>query len=104
MSNGEMMTSDDIIKLVAGLGIGSGASALITAVVAAKSGKGKSRADAADILIGAAERVGKMNESLDSEVHELKAAIDEIQVAFIQYLADEISREELLKMVKELRK
>lgn len=98
------MAVDEIIKLVAALGVGSGISAVITAVVAARSGKGKSRAEAADLLIGAAERVGKMNEHLDDQVRELKATIDEIQLSMFQYLGEEISREELLNRIKELRK
>lgn len=98
------MHSDDIIKIIAALGVGSGASAVATAVIAAKSGKGRSRAEAADLLVNAAERVGKMNATLDDEVRELKARIDLIQLALFQYLGEEISREELLKRVKELRK
>lgn len=99
-----MMALDEIVKLLAALGVGSGLSAVGTALVAARTGKGKSRAEAADLLIGAAERVGKMNESLDDQVRELKATIDEIQLAMFQYLGEEISREELLTRVKELRK
>jgi hypothetical protein len=89
---------------LAGLGLGTGASAIVTAIINSNSGKGKSRADAADILIGAAERVGKLNEDLHAQVAGLKDTIDDIQSAMFAYLAEEISREELLKRVKELRR
>jgi hypothetical protein len=98
-----MMHSDDLVKIIAALGVGSGASAVGTAIIAARSGKGKSRAEAADLLVNAAERVGKMNASLDDEVRALKAKIDLIQLAMFQYLGEEISKEELLQRVRELR-
>ena len=98
-----MMASDDIIKIIAALGVGSGASAVVTAVIAAKSSKGKSRAEAADLLVTAAERVGKMNASLDDEVRVLKVKIDMIQLAMFQYLGDEIGKEQLLDRIRELR-
>lgn len=98
------MQSDEIIKIIAALGVGSGASAALTAIIAARSQRGKSRAEAADLLIGAAERVGKMNADLDTEVRALKVTIDEIQSAMFDYLGETISREDLLKRVKELRK
>lgn len=104
MPNGELMPTDEIIKIIAALGVGSGVSAIATAVIAARSTKGKSRAEAADLLIGAAERVGKMNADLDGEVRALKTNIDAIQLAMFEYLGEEISREELLLRVKELRK
>lgn len=98
------MQIDDLTKLLAGLGLGTGTGATIAAVINAQSSKGKSRAEAADLLVGAAERIGKLNADLSDEVKELKASIDEIQLAMFEYLGEEISREELLKRVKELRK
>lgn len=98
------MQIDDLTKLLAGLGLGTGTGATIAAIINAQSSKGKSRAEAADLLVGAAERIGKLNQDLHEEVKELKAAIDEIQMAMFEYLGEEISREELLKRVKELRK
>jgi hypothetical protein len=97
------MHADELVKLIAALGIGSGVSAVVTAYIAAKSTKGKSRAEAADLLIGAAERVGKMNQDQDALIKELKLKQDLIHAVFLQYLAEEISREELLKVMKELR-
>ena len=99
-----MMNSDELIKLIAALGIGSGASAVVTAVVAARSGRGKSRAEAADLLIGAAERVGKMNAEQDEEIRHLKIQVDEMQLAMFDYLAETITREQLLDRIRELRK
>lgn len=98
------MQADDIARILAGLGVGTGAGAVLTAVINSMSSRGKSRAEAADLLVGAAERVGKLNADLDSEVRDLKAKIDEIQLAMFLYLGEEISREELLDRVKELRK
>ena len=98
------MTTDDIIKAISALGIGSGIGALITSILTTASNKGKSRAEAADLLVGAAERVGKMNADLDGEVRDLKQRLDNIQLAMLRYLGEEISREELLDHMKELRK
>lgn len=97
------MNAEDIIKAISALGVGSGLGAVITSVLAARSTKGKSRAEAADLLVGAAERVGKMNADLDSEVRQLKKTVDEIQWAMYDYLAERITREELLERVKEAR-
>lgn len=98
------MTTDDIIKGISALGVGSGIGAVITSILTTSSTKGKSRAEAADLLVGAAERVGKMNADLDTEIRELKHTIDVIQMAMFRYLAEEITRDELLEIVKELRK
>lgn len=98
-----MMPTDELVKILAALGVGSGASAIITAVVAARSQRGKSRAEAADLLIGAAERVGKMNAEQDEEIRKLKSKVDDINHAMFQYLAGEITREELLEVSKEVR-
>ena len=98
------MRADDIATILAGLGLGTGTGAALTAIINLISSRGKSRAEAADLLVGAAERVGKLNEDLDHEVRELKVAIDQIQIAMLQYLGEEISREELLSRIKELRR
>lgn len=98
------MTADEVAKILAGLGLGTGAGAAITAIINSYSSKGKSRAEAADLLVGAAERVGKLNADLDSELRDTKARLDRIQVAMIQYLGEHISREELLEEMKEMRK
>lgn len=97
------MAADEIVKIIAALGVGSGASAVLTAVIAAKSEKGKSRATAADLLIGAAERVGRMNLDQDTQIKELRSKLDLIHFAMLEYLSEEISREELLKIIKEVR-
>lgn len=75
-----MLTSDDMIRLVAGLGLGSGAGMVGTSIVAARTTKGKARAEAADLLVNAAERVGQMNADLSDENRLLRSAINEIQV------------------------
>lgn len=98
------MSADDIAKIVGGLGLGAGMASVMTALINSMTSKGKSRAEAADLLVGAAERVGKLNAELDDEVRSMKLAMDHMQVAMLQFLAEEISREELLKTVKELRK
>lgn len=98
------MQVDDVVKLLAGLGLGTGTGAALTAIINSQTQKGKSRAEAADLLIGAAERVGKMNADLDDEVRRLKGDMDSIQLALMEYLAERLTREELLNIVKELRK
>lgn len=97
------MSADDVIKIIAALGVGSTASAAATAVIASRSERGKSRAEAADLLIGAAERVGKMNETQDAEIKQLKTKLELIHLAFLSYLAEEITRAELFDIMKELR-
>lgn len=104
MKNGREMSADDITKILGGLGLGAGTGAVLTAIINSQTNKGKSRAEAADLLVGAAERVGKLNAELDCEVRSLKLAMDRIQVAMLQYLAEEITRQELLDQIKELRK
>lgn len=98
------MQIEDLSKILAGLGLGSGAGAAITAIINSQTAKGKSRAEAADLLIGAAERVGKMNADLDDEVRRLKGEMDAIQLALMEYLAERMSRDELLEVVKGLRR
>lgn len=98
-----MMQSDELIKLVAALGGGASISAIITALIAARSQKGKSRAEAADLLIGAAERVGKMNAQQDEEIQKLKIKLDAVQYTVFQFLAGDIDRIELLDKMRELR-
>lgn len=97
------MAADEVVKIIAALGVGSGASAVLAAVIAARSSKGKSRAEAADLLIGAAERVGKMNLEQDVQIKELKSKMDLIHFAMLDYLSEDITREELLSLIKELR-
>lgn len=98
------MPVDDIAKILAGLGLGAGTGAVFTAIVNSYASKGKSRAEAADILVGAAERVGKMNEELYNELRDTKSKVDRIHLSMIRYLAEEITREELLNEMKEFRK
>lgn len=98
-----MMSSDDIIKIIAALGVGSGASAVATAIIAARSGKGKSRAEAADLLISAAERVGRLNAEQDKEIQELKGKLNAAQMVIFRFLAEEISEDEMREILKGLR-
>ena len=98
------MDADDFAKIVGGLGLGASTGAVLTALINSRTNRGKSRAEAADLLVGAAERVGKLNAELDCEVRELKAAMDEFQVLLLQCLDGDISREDLLKQFKEIRR
>lgn len=98
------MPADEIAKILGGLGFGAGTAAILTAIINSQTNKGKSRAEAADLLVDAAARVGQLNKELDAEVRQLKVTIDHIQLAMLQYLGEEISREDLLDRVKELRK
>lgn len=78
-----MMNADEVLRSLAALGAVGSAATIGTAVIASKSNKGKSRAEAADLLVGAAERIGKMNINLDEENHRLRAAIHEIHAALV---------------------
>ena len=97
------MQADEVIKIIAGLGLGSGATAIATAIIQSGSQRGKSRAEAADLLVGAAERVGKMNESLDDEVRRLRADYDEYHILTLSYNYGTIERQELNAGWKKMR-
>ena len=98
------MATDDIVKLLGGLGLSAGAGAILSALITSYSGKGKSRAEAADLLVAAAERVGLLNKEMDVELRELKKTLDEVFILMFQYLAEEITKDDLLEAIKNLRK
>jgi hypothetical protein len=98
-----MMQADEVAKILAGLGIGTGAGAAVTAIINSLSSRGKSRAEAADLLVGAAERVGKLNAELDEELRQTRTKLDQIEVLVIQYLANQMTREELLEEMRAIR-
>jgi hypothetical protein len=94
---------DDVIRGVTALGIGSGFGAIVTSLITSHSSKGKSRAEAADILIGAAERVGKMNASLGDENTRLHTSLDLAIEAVLKFADGRISKEQMLEIVGRLR-
>lgn len=95
------MQVDDVTKILAGLGMGTGTGAIVTAIINSRSNRGKARADAADLLVGAAERIGKFNESLDIENRELRAIVKVMQLTALNYLDGTIDRETFCAAVKE---
>ena len=97
------MKIQDVTEAITAMGLGSGIGAIITSVLAARSNKGKARAEAADLLVNAAERVGKMNEGLDADVRKLRGEVDDLNRAMYSYLDDSITKDELLERVKEIR-
>ena len=97
------MEVDDLVKILGGLGLGAGSASILSALINSYSSKGKSRAEAADLLVQAAERVGVLNKELDVELREVKRNLNDVFLAMFQYLSEEITREELLEKVKELR-
>lgn len=99
-----MSMADDVTKILAGLGIGTGAGAVMTAIINTRSQRGKSRAEAADLLVSAAERVGKLNAALDEELTVLKQKMDKIHYYMYQFLSEEITRDELLNYMKDFNK
>jgi hypothetical protein len=94
---------NDVLQWFTAIGFGTGLAAVITALISARSQKGKSRAEAADLLIGAAERVGKMNHELELEIRELKSKMDTVHFSMLEYLSEDITRSELLKIMKDMR-
>ncbi len=96
------MSVDDAIKVISALGVGSSLGALITAIINSNTSKGKSRAEAADLLVGAAERVGKMNADLSEEVRQLQATIEQIHFLIIAFLDGKISREQFRDSLRDL--
>jgi len=97
------MQADDITKILGGLGFGAGAGAVVTAIINSQTNKGKSRAEAADILVGAAERIGNLNKEMDRELKQLKKSLDSVFIIIHKYEAEEITKEELLNHIKGLR-
>lgn len=96
------MSVEDAIKVISALGVGSSLGALITAIINSNTSKGKSRAEAADLLVGAAERVGKMNADLSEEVRQLQATIEQIHFLIIAFLDGKISREQFRDSLRDL--
>jgi len=96
------MSADELAKIVGGLGLGAGAGAVLTALINTRSNKGKSRAEAADLLVGAAERVGRINAELDQELRALRAALDDIRALLVEYLNDRISRQEFIRRANDI--
>lgn len=98
------MPLEEITKLLAGLGLGTGTGAVITAVINSRNNKGKARAEAADLLVGAAERVGLFNKELDLELRQAKVTLDSLHILIIDFLDGSIERDVFVDAVKELRK
>ncbi len=96
------MSVDDAIKVISALGVGSSIGAMITAIINSNTSKGNSRAEAADLLVGAAERVGKMNLDLSTEVRGLQETIEEMHSLILDFLDGKISREEFRKSLRDL--
>lgn len=94
------MQIDEITKLLAGLGLGTGTGAIITAIINSRTNKGKARAEAADLLVGAAERVGEFNKRLDVENQELRSIVRVMQLTALNYLDGTIDRETFISAVK----
>lgn len=98
-----MATSDDIIKAISALGIGTSVGAAITAAINSRASKGKSRAEAADLLIGAAERVGRLNADQDVEIRHLKKTWDDLYMAVLDHIEGRTTDKEFLAILKALR-
>lgn len=98
-----MANSDDIIKAISALGIGTSVGAAITAAINTRASKGKSRAEAADLLIGAAERVGKLNAAQDVEIQHLKRAMDELYVIIFDHIEGRTTNEQFLDALRKVR-
>lgn len=96
------LSADDLARIVGGLGLGAGAGAVLTALINARSNKGKSRAEAADLLVGAAERVGRINAELDAEMRALRATLSALRSLTMDFLDERITREEFIHRASEI--
>ena len=90
------LSADDLARIVGGLGLGAGAGAVLTALINTRSNRGKSRAEAADLLVGAAERVGRINAELDAELRALRANLDALKSLTMDFLDKRITQEEFI--------
>ena len=97
------MKLDNILAAITALGLGGSVGAIVTSIITSRSQKGKSRAEAADLLIGAAERVGQMNKMLDDENHKLRAELDGLIETVHRFLETRVTREELIEKLLRLR-
>ena len=91
-----LMSVDEFIKLLGGLGLGASAGAVVTALITTYSNKGKSRAEAADLLVSAAERVGRINAELDDEMRMIRSIVFDMQNLLIEFSSEEMTREEFI--------
>lgn len=98
-----MVRSGDALQALAYAGVGSGTGAIIAAVIAARSGKGPARAEAADLLVEAAERVSRMNQDLDKDNRKLRHEITVIVQAVDDFIAKKITEDELFTIVENTR-
>ena len=96
------MSVDEFIKIMGGLGLGASAGAILTALINTRSNKGKSRAEAADLLVGAAERVGRINAEMDVEMRTLRTLLIDAQVLLTAYANSQISQQEYLRRADQI--
>ena len=96
------LSADDLARIVGGLGLGAGAGAVLTALINTRSNRGKSRAEAADLLVGAAERVGRINAELDAELRALRATLAALRSLTMDFLEERITREEFIHRAGEI--
>lgn len=97
------MQINEIVDGITALGLGSGMGALLTAVITSRAQKGKARAEAADLIMNAAERVGKMNADMSEEIRQLRTEVEELNAAIMNYLSGSVSRDQLLEVLKQTR-
>lgn len=98
------MNTNEIVGLISALGLGSSLGAIIAAVVSSRSQKGKARAEAADLIMNAAERVGKMNAELHAEIVQLRGDSEDIHRVVYEFLAGRATREELIVLLRKTRR
>ena len=98
-----MVKPSDAIQALAYAGVGSGVGAIIAAFISAHSKKGSARAEAADLLTEAAERVARVNIQLDNEVRKLRGDLELVAEAIDKFLGREITSSELRKIARRMR-
>lgn len=89
------MKLTESMQALAYAGVGSGLGAVLAAVISSRSGRSQVRAQAADLLTEAAERVSHMNQSLDKENRMLRYDISQIIRAVDDFANKKIDLAEL---------
>lgn len=97
------MEVSDAVYALAYAGVGSGLGTIIAAVVSARSQRGPARAQAADLLTEAAERVSNMNHSLDRENRHLRRDLEDLSDAVCDYLDGTLGEDELRAVLRHAR-
>lgn len=104
LSDGGGVFGDASLQLLSYLGaVLAGTGALVGSVITVRSNKHTSRADAADMITSAAERVSRLNVTLDRENRVLRKNLMEFADLADGFLDKKVSEDVLLSGIRQIR-